>query len=287
MPEKMNAVDPPARAAGRKVGYYLAELRAPFLLASVIPVGLGAALARAHTGRWDWPLFLWTLAGVACLHAGANVANDYYDHRSGNDEANTDFVRPFTGGSRLIQNGSLTPREVAGLAVACLLAGGLIGLYLTWQAGLAVLALGLIGLAGGVSYSAPPVNLAARGLGELAVALNFGILPVAGSYYVQARRFDAAVIGWALPLACLIVAVLWINQFQDYRADLQVGKRHGVVLRLSGRVEQRDAARRAWLWALPPAGRGGRCSSSSLPPPPWGSRRAGMTSRSDWPPPTR
>lgn len=76
----------------------LMAIRAPFLTASIVPVLLGASLAFFHSGTWHWSLFLWTLAAMALIHAGANVANDYFDHLSGNDEANVDFVRPFTGG---------------------------------------------------------------------------------------------------------------------------------------------------------------------------------------------
>ncbi|MDD5677023.1 MAG: prenyltransferase [Kiritimatiellae bacterium] len=228
----------------------LQELRAPFFTASIIPVLVGSACAYFGTGQWHWPLFCWTALGVMCIHAGANVANDYFDHRSGNDAANTDFVRPFTGGSRMIQDKQLTPREVLTLSLGCFAAGGAVGLYVFWKVGPPVIWLGLIGMAGGFFYTAPPVKLSAQGLGEPVIALLFGVLPAVGAYYVQTRRFSGDVLVLSLSLAVLVLLVLFINQFQDYRADAATGKRTWVV-RLGLRRSAWCYAVLVALWPLP------------------------------------
>ena len=207
----------------------LEELRAPFFTASIVPVILGAAVAWSYTGHFEIFPFLLTLVAGVCLHAGTNVANDYFDHRSGNDEINVDFVRPFTGGSRLIQKGLLSPRTVLTEAVVLFAIGGLIGLYLTVTRGPAILVLGIIGAFCGFFYTAPPVNLAARGIGELVVGINFGILMTLGSYYVQVRQFSQGAFLASLPVAILIADVLYINEFPDLAADRAVGKNHVVV----------------------------------------------------------
>lgn len=228
----------------------LRELRAPFFEASIVPVLVGGAWAYYAAGQWDWPLFCWTLLGVVCLHAGANVANDYFDHRSGNDAANEDFVRPFSGGSRLIQDKLLTPRAVLVLALGCFAAGCVAGLYLLLAVGLPVLWFGLAGLAGGYCYSAPPVKLAARGLGEPVIALLFGVLPTLGAAYVQTRTFSRDALLLSLSLAVLILLVIFINQFPDYRADAAAGKRNWVV-RLGRRRAARLYVLLLALWPLP------------------------------------
>lgn len=207
----------------------LQELRAPFFTASAVPVLLGAALSYWHTTHLDWPLFLLTLVGVVLFHAGANTANDYYDHLSGNDAANTRFVRPFTGGSRFIQNGLLAPFHVLALSLCCFAAGGLVGLYLAWRAGWVVLLLGVIGGLAGFGYTAPPLKLGYRGWGELVVAITFGVLPVAGTYYVQTSTLPPGILAASLPIALLVTAILFVNQFPDYEADRVVGKRNWVV----------------------------------------------------------
>ncbi|TFH18216.1 MAG: 1,4-dihydroxy-2-naphthoate octaprenyltransferase [Lentisphaerales bacterium] len=220
----------------------LQELRAPFFTGSVVPILVGTSLAYYHTSIWNWPLFLLALVGIVLIHAGANVANDYFDHLSGNDAANRDFVRPFTGGSRMIQNNLLSPREVLALSLACFAMGSAIGIYLVMKAGWLLLALGVIGVLGGFFYTAPPISLVSRGIGEFVIGINFGGLPVIGAYYVQTQVVRWETVLFSLPVAFLIAAILFINQFQDYEADKAVGKRNWVV-----RLGRRKSA---WVLAI-------------------------------------
>jgi 1,4-dihydroxy-2-naphthoate octaprenyltransferase len=238
--------------AGRKPKWllYLMELRAPFFISSHMPVLFGTALACSRTGEWNWPMYLLAGIGLMLVNAATNVTNDYFDHLSGNDAANVDFVRPFTGGSRMIQRGLLLPGEILGMAIVCTVLALVIGFYLFLKAGWVVLLLGIIGLGGGLLYTAPGIGMGAHGLGELTVAMNVGVLPVVGAYYVQARTFSWDVVLLSLPLSLLITAILFINQFQDYRADMAVGKRNWVV-----RLGRKKSLPVYWLlmtvWALP------------------------------------
>ncbi len=219
---------------GDRFKLWLLELRAPFFTASVAPVVLGAAIAWENTGGFHPGYFLLTLLGGVLLHAGTNVANDYFDHRSRCDDINVEFVSPFTGGSRLIQEGLLTPREVLTEALICFGLGSLIGLYLTFVRGPLILALGVVGIISGFFYTAPPLNIASRGVGEFFVGLNFGLLMTLGSYYVQTGSLAWEPLVAAIPLASLIAGVLWINEFQDAPADRAVGK-ETLVVRLGRR----------------------------------------------------
>ena len=213
----------------RKFKIYLAELRAPFFTASVIPVLLGTAVAWEKAGQVNWPLFSLTLLGGMLMHAGANVANDYFDHLSGADEANVEFARPFTGGSRMIQTGLMTPREVLAESLVLYALASAIGLYLTWVCGPMILVLGAIGAFSGFFYCAPPFKLVHRGVGEIIIGLNFGILMTLGAYFVQIRSFAWEPFVASIPVALLITAVLYINEFQDEAADKIAGKHHLVV----------------------------------------------------------
>lgn len=208
---------------------WMSAVRMPFLVATLIPVILGTVVAWARTGDFNSSYFWLALFGAACLQAGANVANDYFDHRSGNDELNQDYIRPFSGGSRMIQKGLLTPRETYAGALVFLTLGALVGLYFTWVRGWGVALLALVGLISCYFYTAPPLNLAARGLGELTVGLNFGVLMTLGAYFVQTGTWSVEAAVVSLPVALLITAILWINQFPDHDADRAVGKRHWVV----------------------------------------------------------
>jgi 1,4-dihydroxy-2-naphthoate octaprenyltransferase len=78
-------------------------------------------------------------------------------------------------------------------------------------------------------YTGYPFNWASRGVGELLVGLNFGPLMTLGAYYVQTQSFSWVPLIAGLPVGFLIAAVLYVNEFPDYRADSQVGKRTLVV----------------------------------------------------------
>ena len=212
-----------------KLKIYLAELRAPFFTGSVTPALLGAAIAWERTGHVNLFLLFLTILGLVFLHGGANVANDYYDHLSGTDDVNKEYIRPFTGGSRMIQNGAMTPREVLIEALALYAMAGAIGAYLAWVCGPMILVLGAIGVFSGFFYCAPPFKLVHRGIGEFFIGLNFGVLITLGAFYVQARSFSWEAFVASVPMALLITAILYINEFPDEAADRAAGKRHLVV----------------------------------------------------------
>jgi len=212
-----------------KIKLWLQELRAPFFTASIIPVLLGTAIAWSETGTMRWLYFVLALLGGVLLHAGANVSNDYFDHKSKNDEVNTDYIRPFTGGSRMIQKGLMTPREVLTESFVCYFLALCIGIFLYIKLGTVILWLGLIGAFSGFFYTAPPFRIVARGLGEIIIALNFGVLLTLGAYFVQTGTLSWIPVVVSLPIALLVAGILYINEFPDYRADKEVGKDHLVV----------------------------------------------------------
>ncbi|MBO8183370.1 MAG: 1,4-dihydroxy-2-naphthoate octaprenyltransferase [Archaeoglobus sp.] len=207
-----------------KLKIWVRELRVPFLTASIVPVILGTLVALIKTGEIDLFYFALTLVGVCLLHAATNVANDYFDYKSGTDNVNVEFITPFSGGSRVIQQGLMSPKEVLAEAIILFGLGALIGLYLTFARGITVLYLGIIGIVSGFFYTAPPFKFASKGIGELLVGLNFGVLVVLGSYYVQTQSLAIEPLLASLPVSFLITAVLWINEFPDYKADRETGK---------------------------------------------------------------
>ena len=217
-----------------KLRIWLEELRLPFMTASVPVAILGGLIAWKMTFQIDVFLLALTAIGAFFLHAGTNVINDYFDHVSGCDEINVRFVRPFGGGSRIIQKGLLSPKEVYYGAVSFFAIGSIIGLYLAYVSGWQLLIIGIIGLISGYFYVDTRLNLAGRGIGEFLVGLNYGTLIVMGSFFVQTGGFALEPFVASLPVALLIAALLWINEFQDLEADVAVGKRH-LVSRLGRR----------------------------------------------------
>jgi 1,4-dihydroxy-2-naphthoate octaprenyltransferase len=212
-----------------KIQIWLGAVRAPFFTAVLVPVLLASVMAWVEGAPLQLGYFFLTLIAAVFMHAGTNVINDYADHLSRCDEINKDFQRPFTGGSRSIQKGLLSPRQTLIGALCFFAASTILGLLLVYLRGLPILYLGLIGTFCGIFYTLPPFNIVARGFGELIVGLCFGVLMMLGAYYVQAQTFSLAVVVASLPSTLLIAGVLYINEFPDWAADEASGKRHLVV----------------------------------------------------------
>ncbi len=232
-------IEPTPAALANPVKRYLLATRPAFLTIALAGCLLG--FASALESAFSWPLAVLTLLLAIATQAGVNVFNDYYDHLNGTDAANVDRLFPFTGGSRFIQNGVMSPRQM--LVYALVLFGAVIagGLWLIATRGSGLFWIGIAGLLIGWAYSAPPLKLNSRGLGEICVAAGF-LLIVVGADFVQrgTMSFTPWLIG--LPYALLVTNILYVNQFPDRNADLLAGKRHWVV-----RLEPSVAARGYWL----------------------------------------
>lgn len=197
--------------------------RLPFIIATLLPVLVGGAVAY-RAGYFNWGLLALTLAGALLIHLGANTANDYYDYRFGADDLNT-TPTPFSGGSRMIQYGLLQSRSVLSISSSTYVAGTLIGLYLAYTRGLPILIIGVLGFLVSWGYTAPPLKLAYRGLGEFAVWLGFGPLLVLGSYYVQTQSFSMEAVLTSIPLGLLVMLILYVNEIPDRTWDEEAGKK--------------------------------------------------------------
>lgn len=216
-----------------KIFTWLVITRAPFLTAILVPILIGAAWVATQgladpfpTGKFVMAL----LAGIS-LHVAANTFNDYFDWTSGTDEANNDYFLPYSGGSRSVELGLVSERQLFTVASIALLISAALGAALTLQSGPGVIAFGLVGAFFAYFYTAPPLRLAARkGLGELAVGLNFGPLAVAGTVYALTGAVSLADFLAGVPIGLLTIAILWINQFPDLEADEASGKINLVVM---------------------------------------------------------
>ena len=206
---------------------YLRASRLPFLTGSLFPVAAAAALAYVTDQTWNLLFFGLTLLGVAALHLAANLINDYYDS-FGSDPLNRNFT-PFSGGSRVIQDQEMSPGQVKSLAYLLLGLGVGCGLSLIYLGRPWVALVGLLGLGAAWFYSASPFQVMSLGLGEFMIFLAFGPLLTWGAYYVQTGKLSLVGAAVSLPLAFLITAIIWINEFPDLDADLAAGKRHLVA----------------------------------------------------------
>ncbi len=201
-------------------------MRLPFLTGSLIPVVLGAALSFVH-GSLDILRLVLVMIGVGSLHLGANMINDYYDD-PGSDSINL-HPTSFSGGSRVIQEQLMDAKTVWAMSMGFFVLGTACGVWLALSGRPFVVVAGLMGFLAGYLYSAAPVSFMSRGLGELTIFLAFGPLITWGTYYVMTGLLTWQAFSLGIPMGFLITAVIWINQFPDYEADRDAGKRNLVV----------------------------------------------------------
>ncbi len=199
-------------------------------IASTIPMAVGGALAYASSSSFSWPWYLTGLAAIYLIEIGKNAINEYVDYLSGVDRfVAPDKRTPFSGGKKTIVDGKLSLKENLAIGIITIAAGCFLGLLIIFFREFNVFWFGLAGVFFALFYSLPPFKFAYRGLGELAVGISFGPLITCGTFLVQTGTLIPLVILASLPLGLLIANVLWINQYPDYEADLQGGKRNGVV----------------------------------------------------------
>jgi 1,4-dihydroxy-2-naphthoate octaprenyltransferase len=208
-------------AAGRRLFH---ATRPKFFPASVLPVLAGSAWGIAASGAFDIGIFLLALLATVCVHAGSNVLNDVGDESGGTDRQNEDRIYPYTGGSRFIQSGILDSDSMARLGISLLFVAIVAGLGLFAIKGPIVLYLGLAGVVLGVLYSLGPVRLSSIGVGEFAVAIAFGVLPVCGAAWLQGAEFGRHLLIYSLPVSAWVAAILLINEVPDIKADGATGK---------------------------------------------------------------
>jgi 1,4-dihydroxy-2-naphthoate octaprenyltransferase len=204
--------------------------RVPFLTATIVPILLGGMIARSR-GESNWWLWLLCLIGGSAIHLGLNVLNDVADTTSGADTANVNPTM-FSGGSRMIQYGLVSLNAMRATSFALYAVGTAIGLFLVATRGIELLWIGLAGVFLSIAYTAPPFRLVYRGVGEICVALGFGPIMVLGTYFVIAQELTFEAFYASLPVAILIMLVLYVNQIPDKPSDAKTGK-NTIVVRLS------------------------------------------------------
>jgi 1,4-dihydroxy-2-naphthoate octaprenyltransferase len=207
------------------VGTYFRETRPHFLLLTPVSVAVGvgtAAWVKGGLGTLPWGYVIIAFIGALCAHIATNVLNDYFDYTSGLDLKTK--PTPFSGGSGILPQGLMTPRNalVFGLVALCLTAA--IGIFFWAVWGWGILPLGLLGIITIVAYTPwvtkhPFLCLIAPGLG-------FGPLMVMGTHYVLTGGYDAVSLLASLVPGLLVSNLLLLNQFPDVEADAAVKRRN-------------------------------------------------------------
>jgi 1,4-dihydroxy-2-naphthoate octaprenyltransferase len=200
------------------VRIWLMASRVRTLPAAVAPVLVGTALAGyLHVFH---PLrFVAALIGAMFIQIGTNLSNDYSDARRGADtEDRLGPVRVTAGG--LVPPGQVLVATYLTFGVAVLA-----GAYLVAVAGWQLLLVGAASILAGVLYTGGPRPYGYEGLGELFVFLFFGIVAVAGSFFVQVKHLDWEAFALAVPVGLIAAGLLVVNNVRDIDTDRRAGKR--------------------------------------------------------------
>jgi len=182
---------------------------------TVISAFLGGALAYS-LGYSDFFLFTLTLVGLILLHAAANMTNDYYDVKHGVDRlgAATTRYRPHP-----LALGEVTPLQFRGVILGLYVSSLLIATYLALLRGPVVLALAGAGFFFSTFYTADPLRLKHRALGELVVFAMWGPLMTWGTFLVVSGLTNLDVMLASAPIGLLVSLVLFANNMRDMQYD--------------------------------------------------------------------
>jgi 1,4-dihydroxy-2-naphthoate octaprenyltransferase len=200
------------------VRIWLMAARVRTLPAAVAPVLVGTALAGfAHVFH---PLrFIAALLGAVFIQVGTNLSNDYSDARRGADAEDR------LGPVRVTAGGLVPPRRVLVATYASFGVAVLFGAYLIAVAGWELLLVGAASILAGVLYTGGPRPYGYEGLGEVFVFLFFGIVAVAGSYFVQVKHLSWEAFALAVPVGLIAADILVVNNIRDIESDRRAGKR--------------------------------------------------------------
>lgn len=200
--------------------------RPVFLLGGIALHACGVALAWRLGGFVSIEIAVWSQLAITAIQLMTHYSNDYFDHAT--DAANETPTR-WSGGSRVLPAGELSPRVALVAAIVCATAAiaAIVGVAQVGRGGAPLLALLLV-LAW--SYSSPPLRLHTRGLGEPTVVGVVAIgTPLVG-WSAQTGRIDLAVLALCVPFALLQLVMLWTIELPDEASDRATGKRTFVVV---------------------------------------------------------
>jgi 1,4-dihydroxy-2-naphthoate octaprenyltransferase len=188
------------------------------LPAAIAPVIVGTSLA-GYEGVFHPLRLIAALVGAIFIQVGTNLSNDYSDARRGADTEDR------LGPVRVTAGGLVPPKRVLVATYVSFGIAVLAGIYLVAVAGWQLLLVGAASILAGVLYTGGPKPYGYEGLGELFVFLFFGIVAVAGSYFVQVEHLQWEAFALAVPVGLLASSILVVNNVRDIDTDRRAGKK--------------------------------------------------------------
>lgn len=209
------------------LSFWLTNARKTSLMQSFMPAVLAVVMAFGTEGFNIW-LALAAVLGVLAAHLGMNLADDYFDYKVGTSESRKNLVRQGFR-ARLVKypyltDGSASLTDLKHAIIAFLAVAGVLGGGIMLFRGCHIALIAAFALILGIFYSAEPLKLSYRGLGELVIGLIFGPFLMSGVYIAASGRMDSSVLWVSLPVGLLVVNILFTHSFIDKIADKASGK---------------------------------------------------------------
>ncbi|MDA4122277.1 MAG: prenyltransferase [Thaumarchaeota archaeon] len=220
------------RSLGGRFGLFFRFARVQFLPLVLAPILVGTASAWHLSRSINPQLFLLLLAGAACLQIASNSIDDVYDFLNGVDRVSeTMFPKEFPGW-KPIPRGLMSVSQGLSISLVFYSLSLAIGLYLAVTVGWIALAIAIPGVLLSYFYVAPPLKLDYRGLGlgEVAIFLGFGPLPVLGAFYVLTGTLSWFALLASIPSGLLTVDVLLNHDMIFYDAYKAAAKKSMTVV---------------------------------------------------------
>lgn len=201
----------------KRITYWIEAMRLRTLPVSVAGVLTAIALAEMR-GAINWLPAILCLIFAILAQIASNFANEYYDFKAGLDKPGREGPR------RGVTEGDITPQAMRNatfttLAIACAIGCSLIAFAGWW-----LIIVGALIAVGVVAYSTGPYPLSHHGLGEVAVILFFGLIPVNFTYYLITGCWNDEALYASIAIGLMGSNVLIVNNYRDADADAAVGK---------------------------------------------------------------
>ncbi|MDO6564098.1 prenyltransferase [Amphritea sp. 1_MG-2023] len=188
--------------------YSLGRALRPFSFSVALITCLVGIVSAASQTDFSYVAAVLILLGALLLQAGVNLINDHADLQ---------HLKSSIARARVVRNFRI--------GLTCVLLAAVVGIYLISYAGLGLLALLLVGLAGALGYTVEPVNFKRRGLAVVLVFWLMGVLMVCGSYYILAGEINWLIFWRSVPVSLISSLLLLANEIRDIDSDRDEGIR--------------------------------------------------------------
>ena len=201
---------------------WLLAARPKTLAGAVVPILIGSGLAIAD-GKFNWLPALICCLFAFLMQIASNMINDLFDFLKGTDREDR------LGPERACAQGWISPSAMKkGIFVVVALAC-IVGSTLLFYGGWWLIIVGVFCVIFAFLYTTGPYPLSYHGWGDLMVLVFFGLVPVCGTYYVQALAITPHVIIGSLISGLVIDTLLVVNNYRDRDADAMSGKKTIIV----------------------------------------------------------